>query len=171
MADPIDILAHFSTAVRELLADDDIAKANPYEISLTTELMALMIPHFPDWRVNAEWSRREAVEKKIAWNDEQGHEQLKTIRPDIIVHHMHTQENLLVVEAKRLGASQHPANDILKLNMMTLRRSSNEDYHYGYEFGIHLIIDAPNRRIASCDVYVDGQVDGDLTAALRGMLP
>ncbi|ESX03909.1 hypothetical protein X769_15650 [Mesorhizobium sp. LSJC268A00] len=172
MADNYDTLLQFADAVCEMCANNNLAKANPHEDSLTTHLSALMVERFPDWDVSAEWSRREQVQKKIAWDDAAGEEQLKLVKPDIIVHHYHTEENLLIIEAKRFGTkSVHWANDITKLSLMTLRDSSNPEYHYGYEVGVHLIIDMPNHRITGCDVYRDGEVDAELTGFLRDLLP
>jgi len=149
-----------------------LVRANPHEDTLTTHLMMLMTKRFPDWRVSAEWSRREDAEKKVAWNDPDGHEHIKEIKPDIIVHHAHTEKNLLVVEAKRHGRkSRHWANDIHKLSLMTLTKSTNPAYHYGYDAGVHLIIDMPKKRITGCDVFVDGKVDLELTTFLRDLLP
>lgn len=96
------ILGRLCKAVREMLADNDLVKAAPEEFSISTDLAIKMVPYFPEWRVSPEWTRREDEEKRLAWNDEAGKELLKKIRPDIIVHRMHLQdENILVVEAKR----------------------------------------------------------------------
>lgn len=130
-----------------------------------------MGPYFRDWRVSPEWTRREEEEKLTAWNDEAGKEHLRRIRPDIIVHHMHTQENLLVLEVKRSGVKRGLADDILKLTLMTRKVSKNPDYHYGYTVGVHLILNIPESKVTGCDVYINGKVDKALTDALRQQLP
>ncbi|MBZ9920178.1 hypothetical protein LB517_24555 [Mesorhizobium sp. BR1-1-12] len=164
------ILARFSKAVREMLADDALAKAAPEEFSITADLAIRMVPYFAEWKVSPEWTRREDEEKKLAWNDEAGKEKLKKIRPDIIVHKMLFQEeNILMVEAKR---AQNPdyTDDIRKLTLMTSEYTPNPDYHYGYRLGVHLIVDLPNRNIAGNNVYRDGEIDAKLTELLWRML-
>lgn len=162
--DPRAILAAFAEALAVLLHDADLVRARPQEISITTELAMKMNRHFEGWRVSPEWTRREAEEKQIAWNDEAGARKLKKIRPDIIVHHMHKQdENLLVVEAKRIQNTSFE-DDIRKLTLMTLQESVDPDYHYGYVVGVHLVIDLPNRFVARHDIYRLGAIDAELTA-------
>lgn len=164
------ILGRFCKAVREMLADNDLVKAAPEEFSISTDLAIKMVPYFPEWRVSPEWTRREDEEKRLAWNDEAGKERLKKIRPDIIVHRMHLQdENILVVEAKRARNKDY-ADDIRKLTMMTLEYTPNPDYHYGYRLGVHLIVDLPKRTIIGNNVYRNGEVDPKLTELLRRML-
>lgn len=164
------ILGQFGRSVQELLRDDDMVKAGPEEFSITTDLAIKMVPRFRGWRVSPEWTRREDEEKRVAWNDDAGRLKLKKIRPDIIVHHMHrTDNNLLVVEAKRLRNTDFE-DDIRKLTLMTLGHSVHPDYHYGYRVGVHLVIDLPNRLIAKSDVYRNGQIDGDLTDWLWRLL-
>ncbi|MGO4134651.1 hypothetical protein ACEQ6A_08830 [Rhizobium brockwellii] len=165
--DPRAILAAFAEAVADLLQDTDLARAKPEEISITTDLAMKMGPYFPEWRVSPEWTRREDEEKRLAWDDEEGKRRLKKIRPDIIVHHMHRQdENLLVVEAKRVQNTDFE-DDIRKLTLMTLEASVDPSYHYGYAVGLHLVIDLPARAVTRADVYRDGAIDGALTSEFR----
>lgn len=162
--DPKAILGALAEAVSDLINDAELVKANPNEFSITPELAIRMGPYFRGWRVSPEWTRREEEEKRVAWDDEAGIRHLKKIRPDIIVHHMHQQdENLLVVEAKRIQNTSYD-DDIRKLTLMTLDHSVDEDFHYGYVVGVHLVMDLPNRRVVSNDVYSLGKVDNELTA-------
>ena len=165
MANPRDTLGSFANAVTALLADDDLAYANPGEQTLTATLAALMVPHFPGWTVSSEWDRREAEEKRLAWNDEEGKERLRKIRPDIIVHHIGKQEKLLVVEAKRLGRNKKYGDDIKKLVGMT-----QQEGQFAYEVGVHLILDIPERRVAANNVYNNGEIDLGLTTWLSERL-
>ncbi|MER9891913.1 hypothetical protein NKJ40_07375 [Mesorhizobium sp. M0119] len=163
------ILMQFARSVRELLNDDDLIKAAPEEFSITADLAMKMERHYPGWRVSPEWTRRETEEKRVAWNDKAGLQKLKKIRPDIIVHHMHKEENLLVVEAKRLGNTDFE-DDVRKLRLMTLDHSVNPLYHYGYRVGVHLVLDLPNRLIVNNDVYRNGEIHADLTGWLWRLL-
>jgi hypothetical protein len=168
--DATSILEAFVSAVIELLNDNDLVRANPAELSVTTELAMKMVKYFPDHRVSPEWTRREEAEKRIAWDDEAGRRKIKEVQPDIIVHIPHRQdENLLVVEAKRVSNTKF-ANDILKLTRMTLDHSVDPDFHFGYRVGVHLVIDLPRRTIPRCDVYRDGAIDDELTALARELL-
>ncbi|WJI46965.1 hypothetical protein NL532_10195 [Mesorhizobium sp. C120A] len=166
----VAVLNRFAKAVREMLADDALAKAAPQEFSISTYLAIRMVPYFPEWEVSPEWTRRETEEKMLAWYDEAGKEKLKKIRPDIIVHKiLFQEENILVVEAKRVQNPDH-ADDIRKLTLMTSEYTPNPDYHYGYRLGVHLIVDLPNRNIAGNNVYRDGEIDAKLTGLLWRML-
>lgn len=168
--DPRAILSAFAEALADLLQDADLVRAGPEEISITTELAMKTDRYFTGWRVSPEWTRREAEEKKIAWNDKAGALRLKKIRPDIIVHHMHKQdENLLVVEAKRVQNTSFE-DDIRKLTLMTLEHSVHPEYHYGYVVGVHLVIDLPSRFVARHDVYRLGAINAELTAWLATAL-
>ncbi|MGN6306787.1 MAG: hypothetical protein ACTHNH_18350 [Mesorhizobium sp.] len=169
--DPKEILHSLAGSIHDLLSDKEIQRAKPDEISISTELAMRMGPYFRGWRVSPEWTRREEEEKRTAWNDDAGKEHLRKIRPDIIVHHMHTEENLLVVEVKRSGVKRGLEDDTLKLTLMTRQVSTNPDYHYGYAVGVHLILNIPESRVTGCDVYINGAVDKALTEALRQQLP
>lgn len=165
------ILDRFSRAVREMVADDALAKAAPQEFSITPYLAMKMVPHFDGLWVSAEWTSREDKLKKVRFQDDFGKWDTMQVRPDIIVHTPHTEEdNILVVEAKRVGGSKDYEKDLKKLSLLTLQKSPDPDYHYGYRLGVHLIIDLPNRKIAGNDVYRDGQVDPKLTELLTKML-
>jgi hypothetical protein len=162
--DPRAILAAFAEALADLLHDSDLVRAEPEEISITTELAMKMDRYFEGWRVSPEWTRRHSEEKKIAWNDEAGALKLKKIRPDIIVHRMHKQEeNLLVVEAKRIQNTSFE-NDIRKLTLMTLQESVDSDYHYGYVVGVHLVVNLPHQFVTRHDIYRLAAIDAELTA-------
>lgn len=163
------ILERFARAVRQMLADDDLIKAAPQEFSITPDLAFKLQHHFPEWRVSAEWTSREDKTKKVTWQANDGKLYSMQIRPDIIVHTPHSEDNILVVEAKRVGNKKH-GKDIKKLTLMTLRKSADPDHHYGYRLGVHLIVDLPKRNIAGNDVYRDGAVDPKLTELLTKML-
>ncbi|MBZ9798021.1 hypothetical protein [Mesorhizobium sp. ES1-4] len=171
IADEI-ILHRFSKAVTEMLADDDLVKAAPQEFSITPDLAMKLQPHFPEWRVSADWTSRKDKMKQIIWQDEDGKLQSKPIRPDIIIHRPHTELNILVIEAKRAVNKNNTnyAKDVKKLSLMTLHKSVHPDYHYGYRLGVHLIMDLPHRTIVGNDVYRNGEIDPKLTELLWKMV-
>jgi hypothetical protein len=161
--EPKWILEAFALAVIALLEDRDLVRADPAEITLTTDLAMRMVKYFPDYRVSPEWTRREEEEKRIAWDDGDGRRKLKIARPDIIVHIPHRQDkNLLVVEAKRSRNNDY-ADDIRKLTLMTLAHGVDPLFHYGYQVGVHLIVDIPQGKIRASNAYRNGDIDDDLT--------
>lgn len=164
MADRRDTLNRFAKAVCELIAEADITYANPGEGAITGRLVELMKPHFPDWTVVGQWDRREQDVKELHYAGSKKAALLRKIVPDIIVHHAGTEENLLVVEAKRHVNTDY-ADDIGKLEGMTA-----PDGAYHYDIGAHLILNIPERRVVDCNVYVNGAIDADLTAWIRPLL-
>lgn len=165
MADPKDTLTRFAKAVLALLDREDLVYGNPGEPAITARLATIMEPLFPEWVVSPEWDRREQEEKTLAYGDKEGALRLRKIRPDIIVHQFGQMENLLVVEAKR-HINRNYDDDIGKLRGLT-----DPGGLYHYQVGVHLIINIQEQVIASCDVYINGGVDGDLTDWLRDLLP
>jgi hypothetical protein len=165
MTEPKDTLGRFAKAVCELVTQEDLVYANPGEEAITSNLVSLMKPYFPDHTVSGQWDRREQEIKKLHYAGSKDTASLRNMRPDIIVHHVGKQENLLVVEAKRHTNRDH-ADDIGKLQGMT---ASDGDYRY--EIGAHLILNIPEHRVMACQVYVDGKVDASLTEWIRTLLP
>ncbi|MGV1832973.1 hypothetical protein [Agrobacterium vitis] len=165
MYDDNDTLERFAFAVRSLLQLPVLAYADPGEQMITTELVALMKPFFPDWDVHGEYNRREQVEKRLGRLLEDGELVDYGIRPDIIVHHAGEKSNLLIVEVKR-SVNNNVANDIWKLSGMTAL-----DGIYGYGLGVHLGVDVVSKKATRCDVYKGGVVNVALTACLEEKLP
>lgn len=160
-----EILERFAGAVRELLADQGYQYANPGEQAVTAKLASLMEARFPEWSVCPEWNRKNQEEKMLHYGLEGEVAKLRSIRPDIIVHHIGQPDNILVVEAKRIE-NRKDAADKAKLRAMTDSTSG-----YSYRVGVHLIINMKQAAIDNCEVFVAGATNADLSAALREMLP
>lgn len=146
----VHALTQLVEAVRELFQLEQLVYADPGEPNVVSELFAMLRPRFPQHTVSNEYDRREQEIKRLGTS---------RIIPDLIVHRVGDQdENLLVVEVK-LAGNYNYASDVRKLNGMT-----DPDGEYRYAVGVHLILDVPRRRVYRGQVYIDGQVNSDLTA-------
>lgn len=165
--DPKSVLFIFANAVRELLTDTELAYANPSERAIVARLAQLLADKYPSWSIDLEWSRREAVIKRLRYglSDEEliGKD---AIVPDLIVHRVGKKENLLVVEVKKLTNKDFDG-DIWKLKGMTEQAGP-----YAYQVGLHLVLDVKAGIAPRSDVYIDAQINAELTewliAALAG---
>ncbi|CAN7586089.1 hypothetical protein [Pararhizobium sp. LjRoot238] len=155
----------FASAVLELLRDKELAYADPSERAIVARLAILLQCKYPGWSLDLEWSRRENVIKRLRYglSDEEliGKD---AIVPDLIVHHVGKRENLLVVEVKKVTNTDYEG-DIWKLKGMTEQAGA-----YGYSVGLHLVVDVTAGTAPQCDVYVDAELDEDLTEWMQGRL-
>ena len=143
-------LAQLVVATQELFQLGYLAYADPGEPNVVSELFFLLRPRFPQHAVSNEYDRREQQIKQLGTSK---------IIPDLIVHHIGNQDdNLLVVEVKLAGNYDYEG-DVRKLSGMT-----DPDGEYRYAVGVHLALNVPRRRVNRGQVYIDGQVDPDLTA-------
>ena len=162
---PQEVLAIFAEAVRTLLADKELAYADPAERAIVHRLAVLLEGKFSGWSVGVEWNRREDVVKRLAHGatkDELIRE--GAIVPDLIVHRVGKRENLLIVEVKK-SSNKDYEGDIWKLEGMT-----DQTGDYGYVSGVHLVIDVRAGTVPKCDVYVDSTLDCQLTAWMQDQL-
>lgn len=155
-------LGIFASAVRELLREKDLAYADPSERAIVARLGALLHGKYEGWSIDLEWSRRENVIKRLRYglSDEEliGKD---AIVPDLIVHRVAKKENLLVVEVKKI-ANKDFDGDIWKLKGMTEQAGA-----YAYSVGLHLVVDVKAGLAPRCDVYVDAELDQELTEWTR----
>jgi hypothetical protein len=126
-------LARLCDRDRQLLAVDI------NERSITHRIAMYLQDEFSDWDVDAEYNRDhdriKAVRlepQDVKSNDTCG----TTVFPDIIVHRRGTDENLLVVEAKKRGRIG-TGRDKQKLEAYTLPR---EEGGLGYAHGVHIVL-------------------------------
>lgn len=110
---------------------------NVNERSLTHWLAVILGPMFPGWDVDCEYNRDELETKRIVIASEVPNEvpsddlHAETVFPDIIVHHRGTDENLLVIEAKKSNNPRGDQRDRCKLRGYL----SVDEGGLGYEFG------------------------------------
>lgn len=163
--DPKATLDIFATAVLELLSDQELAYADPSERAIVARLGNLLKGKYPGWSLDLEWSRRENIIKRLRYglSDEEliGN---GAIVPDLIVHRVGKRENLLVVEVKKVTNTDYKG-DVWKLKGMTEQAGA-----YGYLVGLHLVIDVKAGVATQCDVYVDAELNEDLTGWMKERL-
>jgi len=82
-------------AYQQLLDNDaHLLNVGVGEQSATSKLTQYVQNEFTDWDVDAEYNRNGKYVKKLNG---------ASVRPDIIVHHRGTDDNLIVIEAKKAG--------------------------------------------------------------------
>jgi hypothetical protein len=163
--DPKTTLDIFATAVLALMSDTELAYADPSERAIVARLGNLLHGKYPGWSIDLEWSRRENVIKRLRYglSDEEliGKD---AIVPDLIVHRVGKRANLLVVEVKKVTNTDYEG-DIWKLKGMTEQAGA-----YGYLVGLHLVVDVKAGTAPQCDVYVDAELNQDLTVWMQERL-
>lgn len=162
---PKTTLEILASAVIELLRDKDLAYADPSERAIVARLNALVQGKYPDWSIDLEWSRREDVVKRLRYgltDDELIRE--GAIVPDLIVHRVGKKENLLVVEVKKATNTDFDG-DIWKLKGMT-----EQSGEYAYQVGLHLVLDVVNGIAPQSDIYIDADLDKELTEWMQARL-
>jgi hypothetical protein len=160
--DPKITLSIFASAVCELLRDKDLAYADPAERAIVARLARLLNGKYPGWSIDLEWSRREDVIKRLRYglSDDEliGKD---AIVPDLVVHRVGKKDNLLVVEVKKVTNKDFDG-DIWKLRGMTEQAGD-----YAYSVGLHLVVDVKAGVAPRCDVYIDAELDEELTEWMR----
>ncbi len=161
------ILQKIKSAYRSFLSRDSyLCMKNSNERSMTHKLAEYLQQQLPDWNVDCEYNKNLGGEKLVqVWEEKRKeliaelekeitNRKLKlicnildggiTVYPDIIVHHRGTDENLLVIEAKKVNYSGYDF-DGQKLQAY----KSNLHYKYAYK------ILFPETEVNLRDVRVD----------------
>ena len=108
-------------AFNQFLTNDVyLLKQDTDERNLTFRLSMYLQQVFNDWNVDCEYNRNHQDIKQIKQIDN------RNIRPDIIIHHRGTDDNLVIIEAKK---SNNDENDIDKLK----REKQQLKYKYAYK--------------------------------------
>lgn len=158
----IDALQRLADAIVNLFQDEHLRYAAPGERSVVSELYVRLRERFPEYRVSNEYDRRDRAVKELIYPDAAGNMHDANIVPDLIVHHVGSQDhNLLVVEAKR-HINRDFAKDIWKLRGLT-----DQGGPYAYSVGVHLVLNIPASRVGRADVYIDGVIDAEATQWFR----
>lgn len=100
-----DVRDRLDAAYRELIDQDRyLLEVDANERSLTHKLAEHLQRQFPDWNVDCEYNRKNALPKRlhgvkqvVSTEDTDG----TTVFPDIVVHKRGTSDNLIVIEAKK----------------------------------------------------------------------
>jgi len=129
---------------REQFLDEDrgLLEVNANERSMTHKFAEHLQREVPEWSVDCEYNRNGGVPKQLLCSmsnqrvcpaDEDG----RTVFPDIIVHHRGTQDNLLVIEAKK--SSNDSSDDRKKLEAFM----TDERYKYRFAVVLRFVIKEP----------------------------
>lgn len=101
--EPREVVRSVHAAYRDLVENDfALFEVDANERSLTHKLAEHLQRQFPDWHVDCEYNRKGELPKRlkvttVRTNNTDG----GTVFPDIIIHHRKTNENLVVIEAKK----------------------------------------------------------------------
>lgn len=120
---PLDIAAAESAVVRALQSllreDAHLLAANANERSITHKLAEYLQREFSEWHVDCEYNRDGHEPKRLnlpVRNDVSSDDtEARTVFPDVIVHHRDTDDNFLVLEAKKANNAEGEAEDREKL--------------------------------------------------------
>ena len=153
-------------AIREFYAHESyLLEKDLGERTLTHRLAVHLERQFEGWEVDCDYNRLgERVLKLphgsiVSTDDDLG----KSVFPDIVVHRRAVPENLLAVEVRKAINHQPVEHDHHKLRGLT-------DPHlwFAYRIGVFLIL--AKKQVKSCDVYLGGVIDADLSNWFAGRL-
>jgi cytoplasmic iron level regulating protein YaaA (DUF328/UPF0246 family) len=136
-----DVKAKVNRALKDFLeTDSQLLELSANEQAATHRIAGYLQKYFVDWHVDCEYNRKNAIPKKL---------QGELVKPDILVHRRNTNDNLLCIEAKKLGGS-------IDDDKKKLCRFTNPTGEYKYRFGLMMILslDAPYK--IDCEWYRDG---------------
>jgi hypothetical protein len=120
--------------------DADLFTLDVHERTITAKLADYIQELFPEWHVDPEYNRiRDAVKRVLidgAW---------EIVVPDVIAHRRNSGDNLLVIEAKKVGDQEAEAYDRRKLIAL------KEQQHYRYAVFLRLRTGQDNPGIESVE--------------------
>jgi hypothetical protein len=135
------------------------------ERTLTHRLAVYMEKHYPGWQVDCDYNRlgertlRLPHGTIVSTDDALG----KSIFPDIVVHQRAIPNNLLAVEVRKASNHQPIGHDQQKLKAMT-------DPHVWFAYWIGVLLTLSRKSVETCEVYVGGKLEPDLTRWLAARL-
>jgi hypothetical protein len=114
-----EVATRLTTAIELLTGvDHDLLLLDANERSVTHRLAVHMDPQFEGWNVDCEYNRNRNFQKLLELPVERvpsDDTEARTVFPDIIVHRRNTEENLLVIEARKRTARQRGLHQCVKL--------------------------------------------------------
>ncbi|MFZ5808046.1 MAG: hypothetical protein ACOY16_02090 [Chloroflexota bacterium] len=148
--------------------DPELIQENVNERSITHKLAEYLQDEFPEWHVDCEYNRRGNQVKRLSienWNVSPEDTEAKTVFPDIIVHKRLTNQNLIILEVKKVRGNEN-THDIDKLCAFT------RDPNYSYCLGLFLRIGLEPNPITDSElrVFIEGEEDVSWTQDLQQAL-
>ena len=124
-----------------LIAEDvDLLALDVNERTLTAKLADYMQELLPEWTVDPEYNRIRDQVKQVQLDGK-----WVTVIPDVIAHRRNSGDNLLVLEAKKIGNIEAEAYDRRKI------RALKEQQHYNYAVFLRLRTGPENPGIESIE--------------------
>jgi hypothetical protein len=146
-----EVLARLQDAYKTFLSKDtQLLELDVNERSITHKLAEYLQREFPDWHVDCEYNRVRDLPKRLVGSIVSTHTDDtdgKTVYPDIIVHRRCSQENLLVIEAKK-STTAADSDDISKLKAY----KSEHGYKFAYAVTFQVGADAGKADVGH-DLY------------------
>ena len=125
---------------RLIAQDADLLVLDVHERTITAKLAGYMQELLPEWTVDPEYNRIQDRVKEVRFA-----EKWIIVVPDIIIHRRNSSENLLVLEAKKIGDGKAEAYDRRKILAL------KEQQHYHYAVFLSLRTGRENPGIESID--------------------
>lgn len=136
------VATKLDSCIQKLLATDaKLLALNANERAITHKFAEYLAACFPDWQVDCEYDRLLEEAKRLRL-----HGEWRRVIPDIIVHRRNTDENLLVIEAKKDNDPRGGDADMEKL-----REFKNQ---LGYRHAIFLRFRVGDRAGVEIPVWI-----------------
>jgi hypothetical protein len=130
------------SAIEKLMINDaELLDINVNERSVSHKFAEYLQQKFTGWHVDCEYNRKMRDRKtlNVSYDNVTDDDiDAKSVFPDIIVHHRQTDENLLVIEMKKMGMDT--SKDEAKLKAFT-------GSEYAYRFGLLLVLKQNDFRL------------------------
>lgn len=156
-------------AAKDLIDQDaELLTNNAHEQALTHRLGVYIERRVPGWKVDCEYNRNGEVVKRLPADidhpipditDQTG----VPIVPDIVIHERLVKNNLLVIEAKKVG------NPKIQHDDWKLRGMTRIGGQYEYQLGVHFIFLGTPPSINTIRCYKDGRPNVELTELAQGV--
>lgn len=145
------VINNIYKAFNKLLADDQyLLKADANERSITHKLAEYLQAEFSDWNVDCEYNRdgmdikRLMSFKKYITSDDT---EATSVFPDIIIHNRGTNDNLVVIEAKKSTNTVDNDNDKL--------HAYKHELNYKFAIKIKLPVGDSIKNITDISEYIE----------------
>jgi hypothetical protein len=111
-----------AAVLARLIAEDvNLLVLDVHERTITARLAGYMQELLPEWTVDPEYNRIRGRVKEVRLDGE-----WIIVVPDVIAHHRNTGDNLLVLEAKKVGNPEAEEYDRTKIRAL----KEQQEYHY-----------------------------------------
>ncbi len=139
--DSPEVGAAVASAVGQLFERDrKLLEIDVGERTVAERLARYLEPRFAGYNINVEYNRMGDAPKRVAWN-----EKADLVYPDIIVHLVGTETNILVIELKKDSNPEPKDDDILKL------KAYRQELHYLHALFIRFGVGLAAGTVTECE--------------------